>query len=586
MSLQDLPPELLLNVISHLPTARAVSHLSQVNRAARAIVEKDGWRVFVISRFPSIAVTGDQRAAARFLTSSSRSWDRRAVLARYLEPNRVFSYASRSFLRRWLQPVGQTMGFQPVIDSYYSYGPTMLDEQREMLAWSAGAEILLRIRPSRLGQITPAQGECWLSFKPPDSHEGLDDVTALKLLTNPYRFRNQVSNLEQQLIMGTASGKLSFVSLKYPSSNGVSDTCSSSRFETDGRTVRSADISPKQDLLACALGEKGSLALYYIPDDITVLQDSNPISEKVLVPDGLSMRVWSTRFLSCKSLAVGLGPSSKPVQVFEITPWGISKDPIRKFGLDCTPWACNDRVQVALPEESIRPRSSSVYPIEPLGAPDKGQHAPGDVLLSGGYDGVIRLHDMRSPAAYESCYSDPTDESAIYSLIAHSRERLVAGTARHNMIKFFDLRVTGGRNYWYNESKPDDDMLGWNLFLNSQTRASSTTGGRRPRRRGWQRNPPAGNRESPVYALSSPSPASSVIYAGVEHEVVQMDMASSQDTWDTYREHRSILTLAMYEQSSDGSIPLRIQGHWQQRPRGSSLPGYDELWIDSRSLPY
>ena len=583
MSLQDLPAELVTEVIAHLPTATAVCNLARVNRVTYDLVEKDGWKAFLANRFPSIPVRDDPRIGALTLTTLSRSWDRRALLARYLEPSFVFSFPSRTLRETWTKAQGQTMGFQPVVDSHEDPQANAWNGRREMLAWSAGAEILLRRRFVWGRRLSTPQDERWFSYKPVGAREGVDDVTALRLLTDSYRKRNAVGEQTQQFIYGTAGGALNYVTFDHPLSKANGGSYSARSFETDGRSVRSADISPRQDYLVSALGEKGNLAFYRIPNTRQLNESLNPICERIVTPEGVTTRVWSTRFLSSSKLGIGLGPSKSPVQVYDISPTGISENPIRKFAVDGDSWPYTDKVGAAV--QPLKSKSASVYPIEPLSHWSRGGQSPGDVFLSGGYDGVIRLHDMRSPASHESRYFDPTDDGAIYSLVASGRERLAAGTARHSMVKFFDLRVSGGRNYWYDETEPPDDKLGWNLFLTDQTRQQSELrihqGGNRNQRRLRHR---AHHRESPVYSISSPSPSSSTIYAGIENDVIQIDTIDAEHSREAYTRDRNVLNLAMYDPTYDGGIPLKIQRPLVPKDDAPSTFGLDDLWADNRSM--
>jgi WD40 repeat protein len=585
MSLKDLPPELLTEVISHLPNAKGVSSLSRVNNGVHNVVEKEGWKAFVKARFPSMLAEGHWKEAAQSLTSLSRAWDRKALQARFLNPQTVYSLPQSELKgTTWHKPRGQTMGFQPVLDSYeLTPDDSSYQAFAEVLAFSAGAGIILRTRFSDKPHRKQLQGpfDTCFHFRHQDAREGVDDITALKLLTGPYRKRNLVSPSTQQMIYGSASGQLSLSCLDLECTGGDFNI----NFETDGRAVRSADVSPDQTLLMSVLGEKGSLALYQIPDGIpqSEVERLSPMSERIIIPDGVAIRTWSTRFLCRNKVAVGLGPCTKPVQVYEITPSGLTFDPIHKFGVDGTPWECDDRVQVSQLESATRPKSSSIYPIIPLLPPSAAGNGQGEVFLSGGFDGMIRLHDTRSPSAYESCYFDPTDDGAIYSLLTLGRERLLAGTSRHSMIKFFDLRVSGGRAYWYDDdARPRrlrDDKLGWNLYLSDRPSAGPVSRGGRPRR-GWGNS--YRTRESPVYSLCAPSPASQSVYAGIENEVVQMDILESDDVPYHASHKHKWLNLAMYEQSPGGSIPLRVQRPFSAAQDGRSPAGYDSRWIDSR----
>jgi hypothetical protein len=132
--LHNLPFELLTQIVSELPNTQDVARLSRCNRALRRFVEREGWKVFVQTRFPSILIRNFWKEAAQSLTSTSRNWDRKAFLARYVEPsNFIVQLPGRELETQWRKPRGQTMGYQPIIDSY---------EERTGKAWGSRKQVL------------------------------------------------------------------------------------------------------------------------------------------------------------------------------------------------------------------------------------------------------------------------------------------------------------------------------------------------------------------------------------------------------------------------------------------------------------
>lgn len=216
---------------------------------------------------------------------------------------------------------------------------------------------------------------------------------------------------------------------------------------------------------------------------------------------------------------------------------------------------------------------------------------------------------MRSPSNCEAVVEDPTEFSAIFSLLMVGRERLLAGGAANSLLKVFDLRMIGGRNYSYVdlagqqsapaaakrenasdvESRDPIYASGWNLFT-SPSRQNNAN---------WRSNRRAG--ESPLYSLSSPSPYSPNIYAGIENNVVHLNFTSMVDehpdplfrksmrgskangfmigqTWDPVKKG---LILSMYDQNATGDLPLRMQRPvGPVSPSDETLKGYDERWCD------
>ena len=139
-----------------------------------------------------------------------------------------------------------------------------------------------------------------------------------------------------------------------------------------------------------------------------------------------------------------------------------------------------------------------------------------------------------------------------------------------------------------NFSGPDEDgrnPRNWNIFLTDR----GPNSGKRP---DTQRIA-----VSPVYSLSSPSLHSPTIYAGVEGQVIQLDMTSVYDRFpdpifefglkETGWKHKDavlkwdplgeVMCLAMYEQVR-GPVSLKQQAIVGEP--GAEIPGWDERWRD------
>ncbi|KAI9659128.1 MAG: hypothetical protein M1821_002088 [Bathelium mastoideum] len=619
--LADLPFELLAHVVAHLPTAQDIRVLTLTCRRLKTFIDREGWRIFTLERFPSIPTPVLWQDAAHALTTLSKSWDRRSLVARYLEPSgAITALPAGNQVQRWKRPRGQTMGYQPIIDSHSEWvGPTWTD-QKGLLAWSAGAELVLRIQQTteraarqwRRAVSDPHRLFCqnrWFTFKSPGSSEGRDDITSLKLL-RPTQYDTDSNTGEiQHIILGRANGDLRRLELNLSSPGEPQQQV----YATRHQNVISLDISPSTSpLLATCLGDS-RVALYRVYNESRL---NEPVSSIALSNTRQHNRLWLSRFLSAQWLAIGMGPSKNPLSIYCITPYGIVQSPLHKFG----------QVQTALDMEN----PTSIYAVAPLPSSSAASALPGEVFLSGAFDGKIRLHDLRASGAAQQSYHEPTDDSAVYSLVTLGRERLAAGTARHSVVKFFDLRMTGGRAYHYldtfastsesfkgelslrndNAQRTDGEMspnleeanegTGWNLFLNPREmhaapgRGHSTWSSRR-------------SVESPVYSLSMPSSCSPTLFAGVENAVVQLDFASvldrhpdpvhargikldatgEVDIRHTWNPRSDVLNLAMYERM-DGvngeAMRLKVQQSleskdWEIRP--SSL---DERWKDSTHL--
>lgn len=590
--LADLPAELLNQIISH-SSATSIGHLSQTSRPLHEFVEREGWRSYVQTTFPSLRCPPCWRDAAHSLTTLTRNWQRRAFIAQYLEPAGDIANASTNQpLKKWRRPGGQTMGFQPSVDSYETFPTNRWTDRREVVAWSAGAELVVRVRVrnseteqayriaspqerrDRYG--TNGMRTKWWSYRPLSAAEGRDDITSIKIIKpNHTQGHNDVD--AHKILVGTANGDLHLVQVPAEDMGPIK-----THFVTNGVPVRSIALSPSSTFMVANLSDT-KLSLFNIdPSKLKVA----PSSEVNAMPDGKKgCRIWSTRFLDAKRLAIGLGPSVQPINIFEVRPDGITAQPIRKIGL-------GGDADALMPGQA-----SSIYPIEAL-LDVNGGTGEGNLFMSGGYDGIIRLHDLRSPSSYETMYQDPTDDAAIYSLLSRGRDRVVAGTSRHCLVKVFDLRVSGASQYDYagfageGEEGPSKDD--WNIFINPRHRYANTPW-RGPN--SWMRR----SAEGSVYSLSSPSPTSPLIYAGVENAVVEFNFSSVLDPHPDplftlsnddgskpayFKSKQDVLNLAMYAQGTDGSKEaMKLRGQRsidetidQQR----TATGLDERWKESQ----
>jgi len=607
-TLTDLPPELLDHITTYLPVAGALANLGATSKSLRTFVEKDAWQTFARTRFPSLSLAASSlpyKDVVRTLTTLSKAWDRRAFLARFIEPHGdITSHPGGSKVERWKRPQGQTIGFTPQVDVYEEVGPRWQD-RKEVFAFSAGAEVC--VREQRRGG-NGKQGAKWMTYRPLSAYEGRDDVTTLHLLRPGAA--GQCDDERQHLVAGTANGDLCILCLPAQNKSIVPVAYCT----TQGLPVRATSLlqesGHQQTLLAANLGDS-RISLYSIDVNHSKIA---PVSSIDIRPPESSIghlakhqRVWSTQFLSSQHLAVGLGPSDEPILVYAVTPSGLSTDPVRKFSLQNELDASSGEIALA---GSTKKTTSSVYPIIPLpalGAEARSQAS--NSFLSGAYDGIIRLHDMRSSRQVEQSFVDPTDDSAIYSLLARGQEKLVVGTSRHSLLKVFDLRL-GAKCYDYLDAQrtaspktngASEHARGrnhasskdWNLFLKPTTRGADWRTGRGGRgRQNWSRQRTA---ESSIYSLASPSSCSPYIFAGVENAVLELEFTSALDThpdpvvvkpWTAHNGGRQdswrtkeVLDLAMHDQTPDMKLHTQknLWETWRSR-QSPSVDGLDERW--------
>ena len=226
-ALDTLPNEILSLITNHLERPRDLLYLSLVSRRLREFAKLDGWKALLKGRFGLGGLDPDAYNAVHGLTTLCRNWDRRGLIARYLEPTEKTMSMNTWQAERWRGPQGQTMGYQPSIDSYEEmYGSW--GERREVLAWSAGTQVVLRTKETgadiekirkREEGLDPTSDQTWaynafkhlntwFTYKIPDSFEGRDDITKMKLL-RPH----QRDLAFEEIVFGTASGQLSLLSV-------------------------------------------------------------------------------------------------------------------------------------------------------------------------------------------------------------------------------------------------------------------------------------------------------------------------------------------------------------------------------------
>ncbi|KAH9864228.1 hypothetical protein J1614_010162 [Plenodomus biglobosus] len=606
-TLSALPNEILSLITSHLERPRDLLCLSLSSRRLAEFAKLDGWKALLRGRFGINGLDSDAQTSVHGLTTLYHNWDRKGLITKYLEP--LVNVRSLNDWRsvKWRGPQGQTMGYQPSIDSYEEiYGGWV--ERREVLAWSAGTQIVMRLRETGAGidkirdtgdklKESPDQDwgydkfghlNSWYMYTIPDSVEGRDDITSLKLLR-----ANQRDLAYETIVYGTASGSLSALSVSPDQAETVEQ-----HYDTGNQAVGSVAVSSSSSpMMATTLGDL-SMSLYAIDHDRISDKPIEPLSRVTRV--ATDSRLWSCNFLSDTRVAVGLGPCYEPIRVYEITPDGFHSTPLRAFNLDHH-------------DPGVSQRKTCVYPTLSLPYDAHGGSKVGQTLLSGGFDGIIRLHDMRSPRNFELMYWDPTNDSSVYSLAVHGLERIVAGVARHSMIKVFDLRLSGSHAYHtvtmpsslpkkhkqqdfalnkvVDDNRSNTDVLsgGWNLFLNPRTP---------PEHHAYRTDYWRGRDDSPVYSLSIPSPTSQNVYAGLEGVVQSLTFHSFSDKHPdptlalSYRPQDDVLNLGMYEQGSEEGLGMQllVQGHVvnevAETHRGKaiqSIRGLDERWKDIRN---
>lgn len=384
ITLDDLPPELLGQLVAYTEEAQTLSRLALTCKKLHDFILRDGYRVFVQCRYPWVTVPPFWNEAAHALTKLSRAWDCKSLIPRYIGPPRntimpgTHNHGGRG--RR-----GQTMGYQPVIDSYETWTGSDWTTRRESVAWGAGAELILRTKwmgpkiEQEWRQVArrPPNGtyfdqhhhksKWWRIFEPVHV-DGKDDITFVKLL----RERQKPFPGAEYIVVGRASGGLDLLSVETELRwSWKRET----QFHTNGQSVRSASINAAvRPLLAACLGDR-TIAIYHIIPGIALIEPLGQIPFNSLETP---CRLWSTVFLRQDRLAVSLGPHMEPIHIFDVRSDAIPLDPIRRFSL----------AELHNGEKVCKP--TTAYSLVPLPSTSCPCEAEGDLFLSGGFDGTVR----------------------------------------------------------------------------------------------------------------------------------------------------------------------------------------------------
>lgn len=310
--LADLPDDILLLVFASLESARDIRALALSCRRLHQLVQNEGWRIFVRSRFPSLSVpapsTGGHswQQLAESLTWQSRCWDRRALQFQAMLPN----VGSR---RDGRQPGASRGLFQSVVDAHFD--PST---QQELVVWGAGEDIVARYRERRgRGQVSKTS---WhqLDGKKLGLNVGYDDVKAVKIVKH---------SSGRAIITGRHNGKLSLLSAE-PGRFGerITQFVPSSVPPPELEPINSLDVLQNGSQSLVAAATKSAVRIYNPPeDDTTEMAPVHTYDLRDSIVTSSSTRLCRARWMEQgQSLALALTGCSDPLRYLALTPSGWS----------------------------------------------------------------------------------------------------------------------------------------------------------------------------------------------------------------------------------------------------------------------
>lgn len=530
--LENLSLDILLVIFSYLDTARSVASLAVTCKKLHSIVQTNGWRIFIRSCFRSLSLPqnigdGEWMAWARDLTSQSRDWERRAFSAA------VFK---RTAKKQPGQFRTQTIPPHIVVDARSRFEGR---SEREILAWGAGEDVVVRIRQSEPSGPT---SETWMSMDGAAEgfESGKDDVTAISILED-------ASTGEAGVIVGRASGHLELLSTNqadfgqplasfYPASAEGQD-------DLHQKEIQEIDLSSSQDTLAVITKDN---ALIYTWDGLQSITDQTEGGFDVVIqpaeilnlrnmqnsPDFRLLR--AVKFMGNGDLAVGMTSSTEPLRYLTRTPTGV--EIINAVKLQPS----NRCKESYIYDNSVQQSVRGLLPVDT----SSFAGGSGSVILSSYDDGTIRLQDLRSPSVIDTIYQDHFEAlTPVGPLISHGIERFIAGNARASTLKFFDFRWT--KSYYYTDSLPcSKDPLEPTPKPPTMARYPQYHGigkcnhllGRLCRCHALARTdfyrpncnvylPIVQKSPSPIYSLAKSSDVSSSIYVGLAGELVDLSLS-------------------------------------------------------------
>ncbi|KAF9876042.1 F-box domain protein [Colletotrichum karsti] len=419
----QLPDDIVLEIVCHLRTARDVARLASSCKHLHHLLSEDGWRTFVRSCFPLLSLPLSShpkwKELANALTRQTRAWDTKAFQPiAYTDSRRKDGNFFTGF-------TNAARPFHPVIDARLTF-----DKSWELVSWGAGEDIVGRFRPLN----TRGESDAWFHMegKAKGYEAGVGDVTAIHI-AEPHG--------KLGLFVGRANGDLSLVSaapgsagktladFKIPKPTGTLEA-------TTWTSISSIDTLPSQSSVIA--GNRATVSLF--PLDAETTGEAAPLDSQTFNTSGQSRTqfIHAAKVMNNDTVVCALAGDIDPIRYLTITPTGFtpnlaSKNPslLASRGIDT-----NKRLTVR-----------AIQPVNP------GPSGHTNLLLSAWDDGTCRLLDIRTPSPYDALYRDMYQPfEPVSSLITYGSDRFVAGSAEIEALKIFDFRWS--KSYYHSAALP------------------------------------------------------------------------------------------------------------------------------------
>lgn len=403
--LRGLPVEIYLKIIEYVFVARDIAALSAACSRFNLLNNQSGWRVFVQTRFPSLAPSltagassthGYWHTLARCLTEQSASWDRRAIKATLVSVDGPV-VAPHDALLRWDGPsktsglfrlgehdsdvatqrnsVHQSTAVMPVLSSMMQEDHNPSSDS--IMVCGAGPDIYLQVSGNRNAGHQGSRAK--LVIRHDGFHPGRNDITSITMIKSRGGLGEDSRPGVVDVIAGRSSGHLHLFAISHDQPSRVINTFHALNAEgvVSQRSVRATDVNRSSASLLAACSDK-VLSLYNL--SAVNRHDVWPDVELELEPDQPYTRAWTTKFISSDKVAVGFGSSSYPLALYHATATGLT----RQYKIEAPNTnSTHSRLEVR--------KMRAVYAIEPI-APlsNAGGSLNGTTFLSGWYDGACR----------------------------------------------------------------------------------------------------------------------------------------------------------------------------------------------------